>query len=155
MAEPDLVVATLRRMYVDEGMTIAVIARMLRVRKQTVCAALAEWGIPRRRRGPRRHMPELPYTPGELRQLVRRKGVRAVAQSLGVAADVVYAALHRDPLPRGTKRTVDDSAVWAAYQAGLPIADMCAQFQCSHDTIRRSVRRAFLRAAALGNQSGC
>jgi hypothetical protein len=155
MAERDLEAETLRRMYLDEGMTIAAIARTLRVRKQIVCAALAQWNIPRRRRGPRRHFPQLPYPPGALRQLIRRKGMCAVAQSLGVATDVLYAAIERDPLPRGTKRRVDDAAVWAAYQAGVPIADMRVQFRCSDDTIRRSLRRSFLRAAAPGNQSGC
>src|SRR5688572_24556150 len=118
----DLDAATLRRMYVDEGMTIAAIARALRVRKQTVCAALAQWDIPRRRRGPRQHIPELPFTSGELRRLVDRKGIRAVARRLKVAPDVVYAYLHREPLPRRSKRPVDDDAVWAAYQAGMPIA---------------------------------
>jgi hypothetical protein len=152
MAEPALDAETLRRMYLDEAMTIAAIARALRVRKQTVCAALSRWEIPRRRRGPRRHVPELPFTPGELRRLVARKGVRAVARDLGVEPDVVYVCVHREPQTRGTKRTVDDQAVWAAYQARLPIAEIRALFRCSRHTLTRSLRRSFLRRATLGNQ---
>jgi hypothetical protein len=146
MAELDA--ATLRRMYVDERMTVTEIARTLRVRKQTVCDALAQWDIPRRRRGLRRRMPELPFTAGELRRLVDRKGVRAVARRLSVAPDVVYAYLQREPLPRGTKRTLDDTSVWSAYQAGMPIAQLAAEFHTSRHTIKRSLRRSFLRTMA-------
>jgi hypothetical protein len=146
--------ATLRRMYVDEGMTVTMIAQALRVRKQTVCAALARWNIPRRRRGPRRRLPVLPFTPGELRRLVRRKGVRAVARDLNVAPDVVYAHMGSSPAPRSQKRALDDDAVWAAYQAGTPIAEIMVQHQCARHTITRSLRRSFLRPTQQrrGNQ---
>ena len=152
MAELD--VTTLRRMYVDEGMTVAMIARTLRVRKQTVCDALARLDIPRRRRGPRRHLPALPFTPGELRRLVWRKDVRAVARDLGVTPDVVYAHMGSAPAPRGSKRALEDEATWAAYQAGTPIAALMAQHQCARHTITRSLRRSFLRATQQhhGNQ---
>lgn len=152
MAESDLDAETLRRMYVDAEMTIGEIARALRVRKQTVCAALSHLDIPRRRSGPRRHLPDLPFTQGELRRLVARKGVRAVARDLGVESDVVYASLHREPQTRGTKRAVDDEAVWAAYQARMSIAEISVQFQCARNTIKRSLRRSFLRTATAGNQ---
>jgi transposase len=49
MAELDE--ATLRRWYLDEGRSIGAIARMLGVRKQTVCDALVMWDIPSRPRG--------------------------------------------------------------------------------------------------------
>jgi hypothetical protein len=133
-------------MYVDEGMTVTAIARALRVRTQTVCDALARWDIPRRRRGPRRHVSELPFTPGQLRRLVGRKGVRAVARDFGLAPDVLYAQMEIEPAPRGNKRALDDDAVWTAYQAGAPITEIMADHQCTRDTITRSLRRSFVRA---------
>lgn len=154
MAEYNLDAETLRRMYVDDELTVAAIARALRVRKQIVCEALEQWEIPRRRHGPRRRLPSLPFTPGELRQLVQRKGVTAVAQALGVGPDVVLLHLGRETRPRGTKRGVDDAAVWSAYSAGTSKAELMERFQCSHDALRRSLRRSFLREASGkgGNQ---
>ena len=55
MTEPNSDGETLRRMYVDEGMTIAAIARTLRMRKHAVCEALAHWDIPRLHHRPRPH----------------------------------------------------------------------------------------------------
>jgi hypothetical protein len=148
----DLDAATLRQMYLDEGLTMAMIARALQVRKQVVCDALEQWNIPRRRRGPRRQLPALPFTPGELRWLVRRKGVRAVARDLGVASDVLYAHMGSAPAPRGQKRVLNDDAVWAAYQSGIPVADLRAKFQCSREALLRSLRRSFLRVTTPRNQ---
>jgi lambda repressor-like predicted transcriptional regulator len=152
VAESDLDAETLRRMYLDEEMTITAIARALRVRKQTVCAALSHWDIPRRRSGPRRHLPDLPFTQGELRRLVARKGVRTIAHNLGVVPDVIYIYLHREPQTRGVKRIADDEAIWAAYQARMSITEISIQFQCARNTIKRSLRRSFLRTATARNQ---
>jgi hypothetical protein len=58
------------------------------------------------------------------------------------------------PQMRSQGRALDDDLVWAAYLAGTPIADLMAQFACSRHTLKRSLRRAFLRTARhqRGNQ---
>jgi transposase-like protein len=136
---------TLRQWYVDDGMTVEEIARRLHIRKQAVCDLLAQWEIPRRRRGPRRVLPALSIPPGHLRTLVQIRGVRAVARDLHTTPDVLYVHMRRTPQPRGYIPKIDDAAVWAAYQGGATIAELMERFGCARHTIARSLRRSFLR----------
>ena len=145
--------ATLRKLYEEDGLTIAAIAQLLHVRKQTICDALAAANIPRRRRGPRRELPVISLTPQQLRAQIAVVGMGALARYLNVRSDVIMAYLNREPLPRGTRRVVDDVAVWEAYEQGMLLADMERMFQCSYGTIFRSLRRtAFRLARTSGNQ---
>ena len=132
---------TLRQLYVDEGYSIGALARLLRVRKQTICDALVRWGIPRRRRGARRdRRPVSADVQQAIKARVAAFGVRPTAQLLGQPPEVIHAILGTRPLPRGEKPRVDRAAARAAYEAGTPIAEIATRFGVTTRTIRRNLQ---------------
>ena len=88
---------TLRRMYVDEGLTIRQIARALHTSTKTVLAALDQYGIERRSRGPRRRLEQ-----ATLRRMYvdERQTIREISMVLGVAPGTVCEALERYGIER-------------------------------------------------------
>ena len=96
--------AMLRRLYLIEGHTIAQIARTFHMRKQAICAALAQWAIPRRSRGPRRiqAQQETSLDAGTLRRLYldEHQTIREIARILQVSPRAVHDVLIRWNIPR-------------------------------------------------------
>jgi hypothetical protein len=133
--------STLRQLYVDESYSIGAIARLLRVRKQTICDALVQWSIPRRRLGARRdRRPVSADVQQAIKARVAAFGIRPTAQLLGQPPEVIHAILGTRPLPRGEKPRVDRAAARAAYETGTPIAEIAARFGVSTRTIRRNLQ---------------
>ena len=88
----------------DEGRTIEAIARQLHVRKQTICTALAQCDIPRRRRGARSAaaMPHARLTEAYLRRRYIDEGatIREIAAEIAVSQRGVRNALIQLNIPR-------------------------------------------------------
>jgi hypothetical protein len=109
---------TLRRMYLDEGQTIQQIARVLHMRKQSICDALTRWAIPRRQRGPRNTVMLKPLLDeATLRRLYldEDQTIREIARTLRVSPSAVRDALvhwgipRRRPGPRRDLRPLPES----------------------------------------------
>ena len=100
----DLDEMTLRRLYLDEGLSIGRIAKLLHVRKQSICAALAQWDIPRRSRGARpvAVVREVRLTEAYLRRRYVDEGatIRDIAAEAMVSSRAVRNALIHWNIPR-------------------------------------------------------
>jgi len=143
----------LRQWYVEEGLSIAEIARRLHRRKSTVAAWLDAAGIPRRRRGPR-PTPLPPWDRAKLWQLVRAKGmayVRAFAQSHGVNSSKLRALLGITRLERGAAHRyrviLHDREIRAAYDAGVSVSELARRYECSRRAIAYSLNRTLMLGA--------
>lgn len=139
--------ALLRQLYEDMGWTVADIAAVLNVAKNTVWRALRHDRIPRRR-GVRRDRARLtPDQQAALQRAIRLYGAPKVLQifqerdSSIRSVQMIYGLADQSPKPRGTRRKVDDAAVRTAYLAGHTVITLAQQWHCHVRTIQRSLQR--------------
>lgn len=93
----------LRRLYLEEGHTIQQIARLLHMRKQTICNALEQWHIPRRPGRWRRSAAASTSIDGEtLRRMYQDEDhtIREIARTLQVSSNIIRDSLIRWNIPR-------------------------------------------------------
>ena len=83
--KPD--VSTLRNLYLEESKSIREIAKELRLHPDTVHYWLKKYGIPARTMAKRSKL--LKYSLSELREGVKKKGIRGYARELGVNASTL------------------------------------------------------------------
>lgn len=155
----------LRRWYIEEGLSIAEIARRVHRRKDTVRAWLTAAGIPRRRRGPR-PAPLPAWDRTKLWQLVRVKGmayVRAFAQAHGVNNTKLRVLLGVTSLERGIAHryrvVLHDREIRAAYDAGVSVSELARRYGCSRRAIAYSLNRTLALGSnahsSTGNEGNC
>ncbi|MEI7642930.1 MAG: hypothetical protein WCJ55_01355 [Chloroflexales bacterium] len=145
MSLPDA--ETLYQLYITEGKTVRVIARLHRCRTADLLAAMDAAGIPRRRPGrPRAPLPT--WDRAKLQQLVRAKGMhytRAFARRHGVSREKLAALLGERALDRGRRSQQvaleHDAAIRAAYDAGESINALATRYGCTRRAIGYSLDR--------------
>lgn len=101
-APPPPKVASLRQLYVNEGLSVGEVAHRLGLSRGRVTAALDAAGISRRRPGWTEGTPPAPITAEQLTELYVEDGktVREVAAVLDTTTTRVNAALRRQGIPR-------------------------------------------------------
>jgi transposase-like protein len=147
-------VGTLRRLYVEDGLSVASIAARLGVAAQTVHNWLVAAGVPRR---PSPATLRLDINDGEIVRLYTKKGQTAaeIAQQLGCSASLVYGRLarrgvdRRPQAPRGRARPTAQELSYLYRDCGLSLRDLAGRYGVS----TRSVR-GWLVAAGIDRRDG-
>jgi transposase-like protein len=136
-------VGTLRRLYVEDGLSVASIAARLGVAAQTVHAWLVAGGVPRR---PSPATLRADIDDGEIIRLYTKQGHTAaeIAEQLGCSANLVYGRLARrgvDRRPQAPRGRVGPTAQDLSHlyrDFGLSLRDLAGRYGVSTAAVRGS-----------------
>jgi predicted DNA-binding protein YlxM (UPF0122 family) len=152
---------TLRRLYLEEQLSIRAIAELKQVPTRTIYDALIQYRIPRRPakfRSSRAEPIAAPFDEASLRRLYvgEERSIRDIAALYQVSTRMVYDALSHYRIPRRTSGfrqpsrnlftlaggTIDQVALRRLYEEqGLSIAAIAAEAQCSPSWVRNALVR--------------